>query len=1185
MPDSPGQGIDVGDAVLTFLGDTTQLDQAFDRVATSAEVKMAKAADSVSQVGDAADDAGAKLGSAGVSAEVAGEKIQGGMAVSRRATMEARGEAMLLGEAFGVHLPRHVSRFVAELPGVGTALSAAFSATAVLFLLDALVKGSEKLADWVSTTFIFTQAMKESDEAAKAQNKTLLELAAQLDKDTDALDKFGKTQSEIKSDKVKELREEIAKNTPVFNAAAKAARDYATTAHTTVSDELLQKTSNLGGFLGTVADAYVRIAVGEQHVFDSITAFFTGSKTPTELAAEAAKAGQTAQAAAIETAKKLADEKLQLSLAEKEAAAQAVSDQESAAKKTIDIAQRIGAAKIREWAALTGYEARFAEDAAQATLKVREQQAEKEYQLKLKTLEKEKAAEQGAASHYKSIGDEQAANKEVELARETGAKIEELQSDHTVKMLDQQRAFNEAFTNAAVSAAKRAYDGQLESIEKFKRAQLDLYASGKAGIGSWEQAQVHATAAAAIAHEDYLKKVIAVYKQQGDVQKAQTAEEELASLKRETLARDTEKLSAAMEKLTSATKEAKDEERKLAEDTISQHFKDQETAIAKLAEMHLITEKQKDDRLKLLEQQQANEALAILDKELKDAQKLRDEAQSKLSSAKANPASTSTELTALQAELQKEVAAVAKAEDAKLQAQEKYNQKSEADDKSHYGRALLVVMAYGNEVLAEQLRQNHATLLLAQSKLAEAKASGANTDALKQEIAERKKNEIELEKEASGNKAVLQAEIQLHETQLLAATAIRNEAQTRDLNTTAIDKQIAALQKLIAAEKQEVTQTKLAQSAWDTFSKDIQKQAKGDGDAASQMGDMMANACKQMEQAFESAMAAAILSEGSFAVAMEKATAQILAQLSAQAAVKALYNLAEGFAALAGGDGSGAADYFIAAAEFGAISAATGFSARAINPSSSSSGSPTQQGPNPGQATFGGGTGGGSTQTGGVTKLASGGVVSRKIMIGDSPSGGDADEAILPLSDASAMSKIVQAILPVLPQNAPGFGFGTPTQRPPLGFDLSQPSSSDRPDIHSGNPADGDFERSEASIPRDMAGMEAMAASFGALLSTPTLRGAAGSRGVTASAATAAAPTGFDSASMEKFADRIGTHMKDSGAVSGGGGDQTHVHVNVKGMISPDNLNKVVKKINRAVANRQTTLNATNSLRVTRRSQ
>jgi len=1172
MPDSPGQGIDVGDAVLTFLGDTTQLDQAFDRVATSAEVKMAKAADSVSQVGDAADDAGAKLGSAGVSAEVAGEKIQGGMAVSRRATMEARGEAMLLGEAFGVHLPRHVSRFVAELPGVGTALSAAFSATAVLFLLDALVKGSEKLADWVSTTFIFTQAMKESDEAAKAQNKTLLELAAQLDKDTDALDKFGKTQSEIKSDKVKELREEIAKNTPVFNAAAKAARDYATTAHTTVSDELLQKTSNLGGFLGTVADAYVRIAVGEQHVFDSITAFFTGSKTPTELAAEAAKAGQTAQAAAIETAKKLADEKLQLSLAEKEAAAQAVSDQESAAKKTIDIAQRIGAAKIREWAALTGYEARFAEDAAQATLKVREQQAEKEYQLKLKTLEKEKAAEQGAASHYKSIGDEQAANKEVELARETGAKIEELQSDHTVKMLDQQRAFNEAFTNAAVSAAKRAYDGQLESIEKFKRAQLDLYASGKAGIGSWEQAQVHATAAAAIAHEDYLKKVIAVYKQQGDVQKAQTAEEELASLKRETLARDTEKLSAAMEKLTSATKEAKDEERKLAEDTISQHFKDQETAIAKLAEMHLITEKQKDDRLKLLEQQQANEALAILDKELKDAQKLRDEAQAKLSSAKANPASTSTELTELQAELQKEVAAVAKAEDAKLQAQEKYNQKSEADDKSHYGRALLVVMAYGNEVLAEQLRQNHAALLAAQAEAAQAKARGLNVAAIEQEIRALKQNEQALEKEAIGGKLATTGKQKYVQEAILSAQALLTEAKARGLNTTVLEKEIKDLQQLETLMQKQPAQMKQVSSALQGLKMGYQ-----------QLGQMVKQTEEQMSQAFATAIMGALESGKSIGAALEAATKQVLLQLATQALAKSIFYTAEGIANSIF-DPPAAAAYFAAAAEFAVVAGAAGAVGMAM-PGGGGGSSSGQSGPNPGQATFGGGTGGGSTQTGGVTKLASGGVVSRKIMIGDSPSGGDADEAILPLSDASAMSKIVQAILPVLPQNAPGFGFGTPTQRPPLGFDLSQPSSSDRPDIHSGNPADGDFERSEASIPRDMAGMEAMAASFGALLSTPTLRGAAGSRGVTASAATAAAPTGFDSASMEKFADRIGTHMKDSGAVSGGGGDQTHVHVNVKGMISPDNLNKVVKKINRAVANRQTTLNATNSLRVTRRSQ
>ena len=52
-----------------------------------------------------------------------------------------------------------------------------------------------------------------------------------------------------------------------------------------------------------------------------------------------------------------------------------------------------------------------------------------------------------------------------------------------------------------------------------------------------------------------------------------------------------------------------------------------------------------------------------------------------------------------------------------------------------------------------------------------------------------------------------------------------------------------------------------------------------------------------------------------------------------------------------------------------------------------------------------------------------------------------------------------------------------------------------------------------------------------------------------------------------------------------GGAGQTQVHVHVKGLISPDNLGKVVKTINRKVANRQLTLHASNSFRVTKRSQ
>src|SRR5207237_2097195 len=51
-------------------------------------------------------------------------------------------------DVFNINLPRHVRSFLAELPGIGPALSAAFAATAVLFLVEALVKGIEKVHEW-----------------------------------------------------------------------------------------------------------------------------------------------------------------------------------------------------------------------------------------------------------------------------------------------------------------------------------------------------------------------------------------------------------------------------------------------------------------------------------------------------------------------------------------------------------------------------------------------------------------------------------------------------------------------------------------------------------------------------------------------------------------------------------------------------------------------------------------------------------------------------------------------------------------------------------------------------------------------------------------------------------------------------------------------------------------------------
>jgi len=79
----------------------------------------------------------------------------------RKSTEEAKGSIALLGEQIGVVLPRHLRTFVAGLPGVSAAMSAAFNAVAVFALIDIVVKAGEKLQEFI----------KKNEEAA-TKNKT-----------------------------------------------------------------------------------------------------------------------------------------------------------------------------------------------------------------------------------------------------------------------------------------------------------------------------------------------------------------------------------------------------------------------------------------------------------------------------------------------------------------------------------------------------------------------------------------------------------------------------------------------------------------------------------------------------------------------------------------------------------------------------------------------------------------------------------------------------------------------------------------------------------------------------------------------------------------------------------------------------------------------------------------------------
>ena len=68
-----------------------------------------------------------------------------------RASMaEAKGSIALLGEEMGVSLPRHLRTFVAGLPGVANAMSAAFDAVAVIALADFVFKAGEKVVEFAS---------------------------------------------------------------------------------------------------------------------------------------------------------------------------------------------------------------------------------------------------------------------------------------------------------------------------------------------------------------------------------------------------------------------------------------------------------------------------------------------------------------------------------------------------------------------------------------------------------------------------------------------------------------------------------------------------------------------------------------------------------------------------------------------------------------------------------------------------------------------------------------------------------------------------------------------------------------------------------------------------------------------------------------------------------------------------
>ncbi len=100
-------------------------------------------------------------------------------------TQEAKAAMALLGEEIGVSIPRHLRTFIAQLPGVATALSAAFNSIAVLALIELIVKVVEKVQDLDKrargAATAWDSLHTEGEKALRAVDVRLLEIQKRLD--------------------------------------------------------------------------------------------------------------------------------------------------------------------------------------------------------------------------------------------------------------------------------------------------------------------------------------------------------------------------------------------------------------------------------------------------------------------------------------------------------------------------------------------------------------------------------------------------------------------------------------------------------------------------------------------------------------------------------------------------------------------------------------------------------------------------------------------------------------------------------------------------------------------------------------------------------------------------------------------------------------------------------------------
>jgi hypothetical protein len=768
--DNPG--ISLGDAVLSVLVDLSQFDAAMERISSQTAAKLAPAGVAVASLGEGFDQASASATAASVaagaavgniqqlaqrllaeglsakdatsaltnlgyshkdaavavglltgavvaedaalksvakSAAVAGTEMEALGAKGASSFVSTRVELQAVDQMLGVRIPRGVTSLLAQLPGVGAAIEAAFSVAVIFFVVEALVKVVEAVIEF----------RKQAEEVAAAW-KTVGDAGG------DALNKIGdqileqqKKIDELNHDHLAVLRDEL---------------------------ELLDHASlkELGaefGNLATQADA--AFTKMEDHPFWRL--LLKGETT-----------------SGVEAAHKDLDKFIQQfnDLARSGDTNQQQLAQQLLSEKVYEVTQRVG--QLSE---------------AWKTLDVLSQQANAPTLAALRD-------ELGVLTEMLSVQTKLAEKKQIttdadNLAADQKALAEEITigEARVAAATKVANSINDVELQQALirnSALKISY---LEDARAKAEAEETKYQNTVKALGQEKDQQDQKLRAGLIDEDQYAAKVEQINGQITTTENEQLAKRlknaadfnearQQLNLKNQLALQNqlqeqlvagypTEKVdsfASATDRLALADLRLADAQKNLALTNIAQNFGPQEAAITALANFGIITENQKAERLRVLYQQEENDALkALNDLAAKEKTELT-KAQAAVDTIMIDPIGHQAELDAAQKYLDQLSTKYDATQKQILSTTATYEAKRISLQRGSVAEAIAMATAEGNALLASQIKESQATTDLINEKIRLAKARGDDITALQKEQKETEKQTQALVNEASKGK-------------------------------------------------------------------------------------------------------------------------------------------------------------------------------------------------------------------------------------------------------------------------------------------------------------------------------------------------------------------------------------------------------------------------------------------------